>query len=552
MAAVKSSSENVFSFEEIDVFTVPHNRMKKILLNVSNQTKKTDFNNQQSFGSLLKCLSSSFLELKHHEEIENKCIMKVLKRKLQGESLKKLLIHLHAHSHISDILKLVRQVEKDFQCGVNQDLKILGSTLNDSLQEFYDEYVPHMKEEEQVFQPMLMEMLPLNELHHIQQVVLQLHHFDNIGKNVSQTLSKELEKILISKPSDDQNEDIDIVSEGMTIEKLPIEMLTVIFSYLGPRDLGRCAQVSKKWNSIAYTGSFWSTLHPRRWAHGDWTFGKQSSSDDCNCDCEPNYELITFSSEEKDNYSSGSCSESDSEETQQQLSSKDDPVQREVKVLNGIGRYLLPRIGASVKTLVLECSKAITNGLLFRMLSQCRNLEYLDVSQTIVSDLGLMGLFKDGCRNMKYLDVSGCRGITDKTLIKLSTALGSKKSSSNACSNCTCFQQQRIVGDKSPPSPRQPKQLEILRLSGCFKITDAGLRALTKHGCLQRLRHLDLSGCINVTSAGIENLVTSCPNLDLNELSYCDNIETDYDYSANGCQNQGCLNRVCCRTGGLV
>ena len=34
MAAVTSQA---FSFEEIDVFTVPHNRMKKLLADVSNQ-----------------------------------------------------------------------------------------------------------------------------------------------------------------------------------------------------------------------------------------------------------------------------------------------------------------------------------------------------------------------------------------------------------------------------------------------------------------------------------------------------------------------------------
>ena len=38
-------------------------------------------------------------------------------------------------------------------------------------------------------------------------------------------------------------------------------------------------------------------------------------------------------------------------------------VSRELKVLHGVGRFLLPRVGSHVKTLVLECSKGITNGL---------------------------------------------------------------------------------------------------------------------------------------------------------------------------------------------
>ena len=74
-------------------------------------------------------------------------------------------------------------------------------------------------------------------------------------------------------------------------------------------------------------------------------------------------------------------------------------------------------------------------------------------------------------------------------------------------------------------------------------------RSFGKHGGLARLRHLDLSGCINITSDGVESLVEACPSLDLKQLAYCDNITTKYDNVADGCQNQGCLNRVCCRTG---
>ena len=35
----------------------------------------------------------------------------------------------------------------------------------------------------------------------------------------------------------------------------------------------------------------------------------------------------------------------------------------ESRILLGVARYLLPKVGKGVKTLVLECSKALTNGL---------------------------------------------------------------------------------------------------------------------------------------------------------------------------------------------
>lgn len=42
---------------------------------------------------------------------------------------------------------------------------------------------------------------------------------------------------------------------------------------------------------------------------------------------------------------------------------QDEQVKIETKILNGLNRYVLPKIGSSVKTLVLECSRALTNGL---------------------------------------------------------------------------------------------------------------------------------------------------------------------------------------------
>ena len=84
-------------------------------------------------------------------------------------------------------------------------------------------------------------------------------------------------------------------------------------------------------------------------------------------------------------------------------------------------------------------------------------------------------LFKDGCRSLKYLDVSGCRGITDKTLTKLSQALG--KPSTPTCDACTCGLQNTHTSYNNNAS----KSLEILRLSGCYKITDVGLRLAWLH-----------------------------------------------------------------------
>ena len=75
---------------------------------------------------------------------------------------------------------------------------------------------------------------------------------------------------------------------------LPPEILLKIFTHLEPREVCRCAQVCKDWSSVAMDPGVWAILHPSRWGRGDFTFGRNISSDDCNCDCEPNYNLLQF------------------------------------------------------------------------------------------------------------------------------------------------------------------------------------------------------------------------------------------------------------------
>jgi len=514
-----------FAFADVDVFTIPHFRMKHLLVKASKKVESTDFSNSISFSCLLNELMSTFLEIKQHEEIENKYIMKILKRKLQGEALKKLLVHLHAHSHIADILNHVRKTEREFNEGLCTNLKDQGRKLNKVIQHFFEEYVPHMVEEEQVLQPLLMEFLTHSELRQIQIIVLQLHHLKEKNLSSDEFIDRYLKDLHIGE----QIKEEELISLTPSINCLPTEIISHIFSYLGPKDLCQCAQVNQSWSELSFTGSLWQTIHPSYWVNGQWIFGDSLTSDDCNCDCSPNYELTTFTDELNEgtiDSSDTSSIISDSEDNLNEL------MQKELTILNGLNRYVLPKVGGSVKTLVLECSKAITNGLLFRMLSQCSNLEYLDISQTIISDLGLMGLFKVGCRSLQYLDVSGCRNMTDKMLLKLSSALGKKicKCKSKSDNNITL------------------RRLKTLRLSGCYKITDLGLESLSRHGGLPYLKHLDLSGCMNITGEGLQKIVKTSPLLPISELYYCDNIvEETFDIEAGGCQNSGCANRYCCR-----
>lgn len=87
---------------------------------------------------------------------------------------------------------------------------------------------------------------------------------------------------------------------------------------------------------------------------------------------------------------------------------------------------------------------------------------------------------KGGGAKLRYLDVSGCKSITDKTLAKLASSLEKMNSSvsdieESECndyhSHCVCRQNSKNVS-----TVRNKKGLEYLALSGCYQVTDDGLR----------------------------------------------------------------------------
>ncbi|KAG9331563.1 hypothetical protein JZ751_018835 [Albula glossodonta] len=105
-------------------------------------------------------------------------------------------------------------------------------------------------------------------------------------------------------------------------------------------------------------------------------------------------------------------------------------------------------------------------------------------------------------------------------------------------------------GENARPRSDCCRRLRLLSLSGCFQVTDLGLRcfhrladlfnkgshrkdlkgyllrprALSQRGGLPRLEHLNLSGCLFITESGLQELVSVCPVLNDEHFYYCDNI----------------------------
>jgi F-box/leucine-rich repeat protein 5 len=70
-------------FDEVDVFSIPHSRMKILVRSCSEKVDITDFTNNDELMRCLNTLYGVFKEFKSHEEIENECIMMRLKKKLR-------------------------------------------------------------------------------------------------------------------------------------------------------------------------------------------------------------------------------------------------------------------------------------------------------------------------------------------------------------------------------------------------------------------------------------------------------------------------------------
>ena len=81
-------------------------------------------------------------------------------------------------------------------------------------------------------------------------------------------------------------DDIVAGQEQPLLLSFPAEITLKIFSYLGPKDLCRCAQVCHLWSQSARDGELWRELYPVRWIFKkDWRFGADSE-DMCACNCD--------------------------------------------------------------------------------------------------------------------------------------------------------------------------------------------------------------------------------------------------------------------------
>uniref|UniRef100_A0A9J7XXE4 F-box/LRR-repeat protein 5 n=1 Tax=Cyprinus carpio carpio TaxID=630221 RepID=A0A9J7XXE4_CYPCA len=424
--------------DEVDVFTGPHWRMKQLVGLYSEKLSNTNFSNIRDFRSFLQSLLAVFTEFKMHEQIENECIMELLQERSQT------VYHVHADNKLSEMLSLfekgLRSVKSEYeQLNYAQQLK-------ERLEAFTQDFLPHMKEEEEVYQPMLMEYFSYEELKDIKRQVMLQHCSNRSWSSAADLLkglnlwshAEELHKAF--KYSDHEKTEDERGSERVSVSVLPQELLLRVFRFLGPEDLCRCGQVCSVWDQVSKTGSLWRHLYPVRWARGDYYSGPPGESDQ-----DPDEDWVKSLQDEGRAYQEwdedADVDESEACEESPAISA----VQREKRLLNGIVQNLLPAVGPSVRSLSLAYSSAVSSKMVRQILSLCPNLTHLDLTQTDVSDSAFDSWAEFGaCRTLERLDLSGCDRITDRTLKILSLGLGDLTTSSP---------DRRAKLLRAPPSP---------------------------------------------------------------------------------------------------
>ncbi|XP_023230434.1 F-box/LRR-repeat protein 5-like [Centruroides sculpturatus] len=614
--------------EEVDVFTEPHSRMKQLVEDYSEKLSCTDFSDGKALESLLHSLHHAFREFKCHEYIENKLIMRKLKGRLMSLSVQDATVcNCHSDNRLSDILDLVQD---GYSCSVKTVAECInyGIKLQHAVEEFTDLFLPHMREEEEVFQPMLIKYFEYEELKILKEQVIKEH--------VKWQLSNEQEKCSEEEETDSKNELAEEVDQN-TFLRLPPEVIVNIFSFLPIPDLLRCSEVCQKWSQFVYDPSLWRNIYPIHWARGKWNITEFDL-------IEPylpltnNYHLKNYKFLDEDaDYDESGDNDSDCNVDcgSDDCSCADEikSIKRENKVLNSLVKYLLPKVGIGVHKIVLTSSRGLTSSLLHSFLLLCPNLSFLDVSYTNITDSAFKGLIKtNACLNLKHLDLSGCCELGDLGLYRLSECFysaeiyssenaigdicvkgsssvrkGDKKNikiSKTACIQQKCLQtdiledivlcelemlsrqcpffsaglccqsiacdslntyKQRSVYSRTknleevyrkrtfPTKSNSCESVQIatglrfLSLSGCYQITDNGLRYFAESGILTHLQHLDVSGCWNLSGPGLKAVVSLSSNLQPENLYYCDHIQNGpYAESANGCQNLESEVRACC------
>lgn len=521
------------SHDEINVFKIPHSRMMQLVNACNNKLTVTDFANSDALFGLLTNLQGVFKEFKSHEEIENEFIMKKLKSKLKALAIHNSAVcNCHNDDEFTPLLNLVDMGYLHINKTKTTSEKIsFGIKLRKALNHFTKRFVPHMKEEEEVFQPLLMEYFTEEELVEMKIIVIKSHMQQRKSPSGAKLNDTDLNQSTVAHLND-----------------LPDELLLNIFSYLSKSDVLKAAQVNRKWNGLVYDKTNWRNLDFDEWIQKK------------NC-------FLDFDAEQEDNQRTFGFKDMDYiDESDEEYEDESQIKQSEVKLLQFWIRDFLPKVGSYLEELTITKCKSLNNNLARRILQLCPNLRALNLSYTPISDNSFRSV---KLNKLEQLNCEGCENLSDKAFKYLLLSTKTRQTESDCitnqhkcslkneslCNSCSKYQSNSIEeisnkhrGHFSSSQADDNTRLKYINLSGCWSLTDSGLEYIATVYDLKELQYLNLSGCLNVSSIGMNLFVRVSEQLHGENLYYCDNIDNGpLRETANGCENLECGSKFCCR-----
>jgi F-box/leucine-rich repeat protein 5 len=154
--------------------------MVKLVNDIERELSATDFCDAQSYLQLLGHLSTNFHVFQTHEEIENRYIVGELMPRLPCNHKAKLENDLHSNNRLSTLVNLVSEGLQMGWC--SEEARVdFGERLKTAIASFTVDFLPHMREEEEVFLPLLVQYFSEPELKKLTRDVIELHHLNDFG-----------------------------------------------------------------------------------------------------------------------------------------------------------------------------------------------------------------------------------------------------------------------------------------------------------------------------------------------------------------------------------
>jgi len=163
----------------------------------------------------LQAIYEAMWEMKTHEYIENHYIMDQLKQRLQSRRVyNEVVCNCHEDSKLLDVIALVERV---YQADTQRERVKYGRRLQKAIKDFLDEFLPHMDEEESIFQPLLVENFDSSELKDMKEIVQKQHSLfrERVKSEKSLKALKRKRSVLLA----DKSKELDFSLEDLRFKK---------------------------------------------------------------------------------------------------------------------------------------------------------------------------------------------------------------------------------------------------------------------------------------------------------------------------------------------